>query len=306
MIRAALLFPLTLSASIAAGQSIQLPAAATATTEVAAAPNQLLIAIAPHANGSMPQAVLEGTLSRSAWKITDAGEETAFGVLLPLVVQLEAQGYTKTFSCGDANCGGFDFRFAVDVLPPPQMQVNLANYQYWTGTNDVDHVVLLVSQIADTIYIQIDRIGTGAPTAAPTPVVQQTIATRSAPESLIGTLEADGRAILPDLTFAIGTSSLAPDTYASLELLAEYLAENPSLRVALVGHTDTDGSLDGNIALSKRRAQAVMNRLIETHGVARGQLAAEGMGYLAPVANNLSPAGREANRRVEVILLNTD
>ena len=224
-------------------------------------------------------------------------------VLLPMVLQLEADGYSKTFSCADTGCGGFEFRFAVDVMPPPQMQVNLADFQYWTGTNDVDHIVMLVSRIASTAYIQIDRIGTGVPEAAPAPAAQVSFGTRTAPESLIAALEADGRVILPDLTFATGSSALAAGDYAALETLAQYLRRNPGLRVALVGHTDSAGSLEGNIALSKRRARSVRERLIEAHGVPGRQLAAEGMGYLAPIANNLSAGGRDANRRVEVILL---
>ncbi|MEL6573561.1 MAG: OmpA family protein [Pseudomonadota bacterium] len=302
MIRAALTTLMLGSASAVTSQGLQLPATALATTEVGGAPDQLVIAIAPFQNGNMQKAVIEGTLTRSAWKVTNSAE-TTLATLLPMVVQLEAAGYTKTYSCADATCGGFDFRFAIDVLPPPDMQVNLADFQYWTGTNDVDHVVLLISKIASTTYIQIDRVGSGAPEAAPVPAASATIATRTAPGSLPAALEADGRAILPDLTFAIGTSSLATGDYASLATLASYLKENTSLRVALVGHTDTDGSLDANIALSKRRARSVMERLIDTHGVPRRQLTAEGMGYLAPVANNLSPAGREANRRVEVIIL---
>jgi OOP family OmpA-OmpF porin len=75
--------------------------------------------------------------------------------------------------------------------------------------------------------------------------------------------------------------------------------------VALVGHTDAQGTLDNNIALSKKRATSVLNRLVEKHGVDANQLTAEGMGYLSPIASNLSAEGREANRRVEAVLLNT-
>jgi outer membrane protein OmpA-like peptidoglycan-associated protein len=71
----------------------------------------------------------------------------------------------------------------------------------------------------------------------------------------------------------------------------------------LVGHTDSVGGLSGNIALSKRRAQSVRQRLIDTHGVDPSRLDAEGMGYLSPAASHLTPEGREANRRVEVIVL---
>jgi outer membrane protein OmpA-like peptidoglycan-associated protein len=84
------------------------------------------------------------------------------------------------------------------------------------------------------------------------------------------------------------------------------LRANPNLQVALVGHTDSAGSLEGNIGLSKRRARAVRQRLINAHGVRADQLAAEGMGYLSPVGSNLTEVGRNANRRVEVIVTSTE
>jgi OOP family OmpA-OmpF porin len=75
------------------------------------------------------------------------------------------------------------------------------------------------------------------------------------------------------------------------------------LRVALVGHTDATGSLDANIALSRKRAASVKDRLVRAYGIAVSRLDAEGMGYLAPIASNLTQAGRDANRRVEAVLL---
>ncbi|MDP5359491.1 MAG: OmpA family protein, partial [Paracoccaceae bacterium] len=93
--------------------------------------------------------------------------------------------------------------------------------------------------------------------------------------------------------------------YGSLRDLADYLLLHPDRTVALVGHTDSAGSLATNIALSKRRAGSVLERLVTVYGVARRQLEAEGMGYLAPVSSNLTEAGREANRRVEVIITST-
>ena len=66
------------------------------------------------------------------------------------------------------------------------------------------------------------------------------------------------------------------------------------------------GSLQGNISLSKRRAQSVRQRLIDAHGVPPERMEAEGMGYLSPVASNLQEQGRDQNRRVEVILLSAE
>ncbi|MBC7180553.1 MAG: OmpA family protein, partial [Roseovarius sp.] len=88
-----------------------------------------------------------------------------------------------------------------------------------------------------------------------------------------------------------------------LVALAAFLRAAPATRVALVGHTDSTGGLEPNSALSRARAEAVLTRLIEQHGVAPAQVEAHGIGYLAPIAPNTSPEGRERNRRVEVVLL---
>ncbi len=74
----------------------------------------------------------------------------------------------------------------------------------------------------------------------------------------------------------------------------------------LLEDTDADGDLALNVALSKRRAASVLERLVSDYNVARRQLQAEGVGYLAPIANNLTEVGREANRRVELVLLSTN
>ena len=113
----------------------------------------------------------------------------------------------------------------------------------------------------------------------------------------------DGHAILPDLVFETGADELVNGPYDSLAALAGFLGENPDLMITFVGHTDSIGELDQNIALSRRRAEAVRDRLLDRFEVAPGQVRAEGMGYLAPIASNLDAEGRERNRRVEVILL---
>ena len=88
-----------------------------------------------------------------------------------------------------------------------------------------------------------------------------------------------------------------------MQELAAFIQARPGLKLALVGHTDSTGGLDGNIAVSRKRAEAVRDRLIADYGVPSTNVQAQGMGYLAPIANNLTAAGREANRRVEVIVL---
>ena len=69
----------------------------------------------------------------------------------------------------------------------------------------------------------------------------------------------------------------------------------------MVGHTDKQGGLDSNIALFKRRAEAVNAALVSQHDIAAGRLSAYGVGDLAPVASNTDEAGHAKNRRVELV-----
>jgi len=125
-----------------------------------------------------------------------------------------------------------------------------------------------------------------------------------APEpSLEAVLRDAGHVVLRGLDFGSGEAVLGPGPHPDLAALAAFLAQTPETRVALVGHTDNVGALDANIALSQARAEAVRDRLVADHGVGEGRIEARGVGYLAPVAANDTPEGRETNRRVEVVLL---
>ncbi len=76
-------------------------------------------------------------------------------------------------------------------------------------------------------------------------------------------------------------------------------------QVILVGHTDASGPLDMNVAVSRKRAESVVARLINVYGVPSAQVSAEGVGYLSPRASNLTDEGRHKNRRVEAVLAST-
>lgn len=73
------------------------------------------------------------------------------------------------------------------------------------------------------------------------------------------------------------------------------------MKLVIVGHTDSQGELDYNMDLSTRRARAVEAALVSNYGIAKNRLSAWGVGYLSPVATNRSEAGREKNRRVELV-----
>jgi outer membrane protein OmpA-like peptidoglycan-associated protein len=115
-------------------------------------------------------------------------------------------------------------------------------------------------------------------------------------------LQAEGRIAVYGVYFDTGKSELKPESKAQLDEMAKLLKSNAAMRVYVVGHTDNQGGLDGNLALSKARAQAVVDALVKNYQVDAKRLAAAGVANYAPVASNAGDAGRARNRRVELVL----
>jgi outer membrane protein OmpA-like peptidoglycan-associated protein len=106
-----------------------------------------------------------------------------------------------------------------------------------------------------------------------------------------------------DALFDTGQATLKPGAYNDISRLSQFLRENPARSVRIEGHTDSTGSLTTNMILSERRAEAVADALV-ADGVDRGRIGATGMGPDYPVATNATAAGRQQNRRVEVVIEN--
>ncbi|MCG3269500.1 OmpA family protein [Yoonia sp. I 8.24] len=292
-------------------ETLQFPSNATLQTQEIAALDSYAMPVDIWANGVLPAEMVEGTVTKQAWRIDTQGL-TTLQLLRPLRDQLRDDRYQIVFECQTEACGGFDFRFGTMTLPPPEMQINIGDFRFLSavriGADGPEQLTLLVTRTAQAGFVQVVHVGPESQTAK-----LATVAVGPAlgaiedvnTGSLADQLGVSGHAILADLTFEIGSSQLAVGNMESLQALADYLADHPDRKVALVGHTDASGSLDANIALSKRRAGSVVERLVSDYGVARAQLAAEGMGYLAPIASNLTEAGRQENRRVEVIVTST-
>jgi outer membrane protein OmpA-like peptidoglycan-associated protein len=304
-------------AGAAGAQTLSFPGNARMEREMVTPLSRYAMPVGPFAEGFTPVSPHDGEVRAQAWRV-DALALTTLQLLAPLREQLVAAGFAVVFECATEDCGGFDFRHGTVVIPPPEMYVDLGDFRFLAAEKGDEVVSLLVSRTSDAGFVQVIRVGppghgtiatAGAPPVRGTPVAEEesgAVAPIAVPDDFGAALDTMGRVVLSDLSFPTGSAQLAPGEYASLQLLADYLAANPSRTVALVGHTDSQGSLDANIALSKRRAGSVLERLVSDYDVSRQQLEAEGMGYLAPVATNLTPEGREANRRVEVIVTSTE
>lgn len=106
---------------------------------------------------------------------------------------------------------------------------------------------------------------------------------------------------LGDVLFEVDKADLKPGAMRSLNQLAIALRSDTNARVAIEGHTDSTGSRPHNMDLSDRRAAAVKSYLV-SNGVDFSRITARGLGPDYPVASNDTAAGRQQNRRVEVII----
>jgi len=104
-----------------------------------------------------------------------------------------------------------------------------------------------------------------------------------------------------DVLFDVGKYDLRPEAREKLAKLSGIVLGHPGLRLEIEGHTDNTGSDELNQTLSERRAQTVRGYLVE-QGLAGDSVTAKGLGKLLPVAGNDTPAGRQKNRRVEIVV----
>lgn len=105
------------------------------------------------------------------------------------------------------------------------------------------------------------------------------------------------------MKFGLAKADLSPEAQARLDALAEKLkSDNRNVYVEVQGHTDATGPKDLNYRLGQERAENV-RRYLNQHGVALNRISTISYGPDAPVAPNSDRAGRQANRRVVLIVL---
>jgi outer membrane protein OmpA-like peptidoglycan-associated protein len=105
-----------------------------------------------------------------------------------------------------------------------------------------------------------------------------------------------------DVRFKTGSSVIESTYVDDIKAFAEFLAQNPTVRATIEGHTDSKGARARNVAISRARAQAVVDYLVKNHGVDAKRLKAAGIGPANPIADNETEEGRAKNRRVVAII----
>lgn len=260
------------------------------------------------AGSATPVETLRGEVRWQAFRL-----ETADG--LPAIIagyreRLTALGFEERFACADEACGGLAFRLSLALLPPPAMLADARALEQLTMSRtgpEPAHVSVLASRVLGRIHVQTVAVlpHGEAPVHAvedsPAPGVTPQGAPPPEVEALRSHLLEEGHVVLTGLEFEPGGSRLGAGSAAALDAVAAMLLGDAALSVVVVGHTDNQGSLDLNRALSLERASAVRAALIE-RGVAAERLSAEGVGFLAPLTSNDTEEGRAINRRVDLVL----
>jgi outer membrane protein OmpA-like peptidoglycan-associated protein len=111
----------------------------------------------------------------------------------------------------------------------------------------------------------------------------------------------EGKFVTSGILFDVNSDKIKPQSYGVMKDIGNVLTENSSVKVKIVGHTDSDGKDADNLSLSKRRAEAVKASLVKDFGIDASRLETDGKGASQPVDTNNTAEGKANNRRVEFI-----
>lgn len=194
------------------------------------------------------------------------------------------------------------------ATPPSKLQI-IRNYQAAAAKiggkviYDGPHQsTVTISRDGSNVWLDVNPVSTGAEYSLwileQQAMAQDVVADAAA---LQAGLSSSGHVELQGVFFDTGKSELKPESEAALKEIAKMLQQSGELKVWVVGHTDSVGSTESNLALSSARAAAVVKYLTGTLEINPKRLGSHGAGPYAPVGSNATEEGRARNRRVELV-----
>ena len=193
---------------------------------------------------------------------------------------------------------GKDYRNTINGRSHIAIAVNKTRMRVWLNDNKLVDIPRLVPEKANVFKIAVrglrDETGKDDVFIANFSLAKTGKDNRSK-------LITEGRLTTNAILFESGSATLKSESYPTIREIAKVLEENPSVRIKIIGHTDSDGSESGNDTLSRKRASAVKAAMQNAYGIDSTRMQTDGMGERQPIANNNSPEGKAQNRRVEFI-----
>jgi len=235
---------------------------------------------------------LEGKITRLVY--VNPKDRSTLEIFRNYQQSLTKGGFQTLFTCSATECG--------DASNEPTTDLG-----YWCVTNKIQcpepmrYIAAKLARPAGDVYaaVKVRTEETYLIVVEQKPM-QSGLVTVNA-KALADDITKSGHVAVYGIYFDTGQSVVKPESKPVIEEIAKLLSSQPGLRLHVVGHTDNVGALASNMALSKQRAEAVVNTLVKEHHVAPARLIANGVGPLAPVASNAAEEGRARNRRVELV-----
>jgi OOP family OmpA-OmpF porin len=113
----------------------------------------------------------------------------------------------------------------------------------------------------------------------------------------------EGKFTTHGILFDVNSDRIRPESYGTMKDIANVLTENASVKVIVIGHTDSDGDDKSNLDLSRRRAESVKTALVKDFGLEGSRIQTDGKGETQPVDKGDTPIAKANNRRVEFVKL---
>jgi len=135
-----------------------------------------------------------------------------------------------------------------------------------------------------------------------TPYVSNLKITTATPD-MRSKLLTEGKLVTYGIYFDVNKDVVKAESFGTISEIVQTLKENPTVRIKIIGHTDSDGDDAKNLDLSRRRALSVKNTLVKQFGIDASRIQTDGKGETEPLAPNTTSESKAKNRRVEFIKL---
>lgn len=253
---------------------------------------------------------LEGKYTRIAYNYPK--ERSSLEVMRNYQAALDKAGLKVLFSCAKESCGNdfgqffLDKRVGDNFIKGAEASWSPFNY----GRNDSRYLVAKGTRPDGTlvhvgVYVVSpvqDKIGGVYLAVVEAKAMEggKVSASLNAADMAKG-IAAEGKVAVYGVYFDTDKADVKAESKPALAEMAKLLQQDARLKVYVVGHTDNQGALAHNVELSQKRAEAVVKALAADYKIDAKRMSAKGVASYSPVASNDADAGREKNRRVELV-----
>ncbi|MYN17203.1 DUF4892 domain-containing protein [Rugamonas sp. FT107W] len=253
---------------------------------------------------------LEGKYTRMAYNFPR--ERSSLEVMRNYQAALDKAGLKTVFACAKENCGrGFGEFFLDKRVGDHFIQGAEASWDPFNYGRDDERYLLAKGTRPDGSLVHVavysvapvqDKLGGIYVEIVEAKAMEggKVSANMNAADMAKG-IAADGKVAVYGVFFDTDKTDVKPESKAALAEMAKLLQQDAKLKLYVVGHTDNQGALAHNLELSQKRAESVIRVLAADYKVDAKRLSAKGVASYAPAASNDAEAGREKNRRVELV-----